>query len=30
MREFGDIYAEYHHRTPMLIPGFYFPAKKGL
>jgi len=30
LREFGDIYAEYRRRTPMLIPGFHFPSKQGL
>lgn len=30
LREFGDIYAEYRRRTPMLIPGFHIPSKQGL
>jgi protein-S-isoprenylcysteine O-methyltransferase Ste14 len=30
LREFGDIYAEYRRRTPMLILGFHFPSKQSL
>ena len=30
LREFGDIYADYRRRTPMLIPGFHFCSKQGL
>jgi methanethiol S-methyltransferase len=27
LREFGDAYAEYHNRTPMLIPGLVFSQR---
>ena len=27
LREFGDAYAEYHRKTPMLVPGLHFRSK---